>query len=124
MTEETNDKALFRNTRYSPAQSPTLPSSLRWAVGDDQYITGGVGGGKSTVGSIVFAPDFDGTETVVVPPTPGEDEYQPPRVPTPVIMGVASSEVYQTMEGLSKSDVYIEVNGMEGVEYEVVVTKA
>lgn len=122
MTEETNDKVLFRQARYPLDQSPTLPSDLRWALGEGEYITGGFGGGQSTVGSIVFAPspvndDPDYKEL-------GPNEVQKPRVPTPTIEGVDSSSVYQTMEGISKADVYIVVNGMEGVEYEVVVTKA
>lgn len=123
MIEETNDKALFRNTRLPASSSPNVPQALRWALGEGDYITGGVGGGKSTVGSIIFTEDYirdpgenNGKDGPEIPATP--------RVPTPIITGVYSEEVYQTLEGLSKSDVFISVNGMEGVEYEVVVTKA
>lgn len=123
MSEDTNDKILFRQTRYPSDQAPTLPKDLMWAVGEQDYITGGVGGGKSTVGSIVFAPNPS-----AIPTDPkieyGPEEVRPPTVPTPTIEGVSSSNVYQTVEGVSKADVYITVNGMEGVEYEVVVTAA
>lgn len=123
MTEETNDKILFRKTRFPVEQSPNLPADLRWAIGEGEYITGGVGGGKSTVGSIIFADDATSIP-VGDTPTYGPDEVRQPRVPTPTIEGIASSTVYQTVEGVSKADIFIMVNGMEGVEYEVVVTAA
>lgn len=118
MTDQTDDKLLFRQARYPIDQAATLPEDLRWALGEPEFITGGVGGGKSTLGSIVFSP---------TPVTPednpsGPEEGGIPRVPTPIIKGVASSNVYQTMEGVSKADVFISVEGMEGVEYEVVVS--
>lgn len=121
MIEETNDKALFRSTRLPASSSATVPQALRWAMGEGEYITGGVGGGKSTLGSIVFSDggftDFDGDDV-------GPEIADTPKVPTPRIIGVASEEVYQTLEGYSKADVFISVDGMDGVEYEVVVTKA
>ena len=123
MTEETNDKILFRKTRFPADQALTLPEDLMWAVGQDEYITGGVGGGQSTVGSIVFAPnpsDIPADETLSY----GPGEVRNPQVPTPTIDGISSSNVYQTVEGVSKADVFIIVNGMDGVEYEVVVTAA
>lgn len=119
MTEDTNDKILFRQTRFPAEQAPTLPPDLLWAVGQGDWITGGVGGGKSKVGEIIFADDqpYIPHED---PPGPGEQEI--PTVPTPRINGVSSSNVYQTPEGVSKADVFISVDGMEGVEYEVVVS--
>lgn len=122
MAEDTNDKILFRKTRFPVEQSPTLPSDLRWAIGEGEYISGGVGGGKSTVGSIIFADRPASSFPNEEQQNAGPGEYVPPQVPTPTIQGVASSEVYQTPEGVSKADVFITVSGMEGVEYEVVVT--
>lgn len=121
MTEETHDKALFRSTRYHPSASPNLPSDLRWAVGEyDDYIEGGFGGGQSTIGSIVFAP---GSSVGGSEPSIPEDTGKP-KVPTPKIRGIASSHVHQTMEGVSKADVWITVEGLDGVEYEVVISGA
>lgn len=122
MIEETNDKALFRSTRLPASSSATVPQALRWAMGEGEYITGGVGGGKSTLGSIVFSDgSIAGAGGEIVG---GPEIADTPQVPTPRIVGVASQEVYQTLEGFSKADVFIAVDGMEGVEYEVVVTKA
>lgn len=124
MAEESYDKILFRKDRFPAEQSPTLPDDLRWAIGEPEYITGGVGGGQSTVSSIILAgndtfrsSDPDGSAA-------GPNAPQKPQVPTPTIVGVVSSEVFQTMEGVSKADVWIGVEGMEGVEYEVLVTPA
>lgn len=119
MTEDTNDKILFRQTRFPAEQAPTLPPDLLWAVGDADYITGGVGGGKSKVGGIIFA---DNLGVLPNDETYGPGESQIPTVPTPRITGIASSNVYQTPEGVSKADVFISVDGMDGVEYEVVVS--
>lgn len=120
MTDQTDDKLLFRQTRYPMDQAATLPPDLQWALGEPEYITGGVGGGKSTLGSITFSDSPTPYEEDNPASEPGEPQI--PRVPTPIINGVASSEVYQTMEGVSKADVHISVEGMEGVEYEVVVS--
>lgn len=124
MTEETNDKILFRQTRLPVDSSPNLPADLRWAIGEGaEFIEGGFGGGQSTIGSITFAPGGTNWDD--------DDDYDPnpdaevkPTVPTPVIRGVAESNVYQTLEGMSKADVWISVDGMDGVEYEVVVSHA
>lgn len=125
MTEETNDKILFRQTRYPLSQAPTLPEGLRWAIGDGEYISGGVGGGKSVVGSIIISETDDPVTydpDTFIPAPPGSPDK--PRVPTPTIVGIESMEVTQTKEGVSKVDAYISVDGMEGVEYEVVVSKS
>lgn len=122
MTEESNDKILFRQDRYPLEQAPNLPEDLRWAVGEADYITGGVGGGQSTIGSIVFAGGGTGSEEWNQAEDAGPEVAEKPRVPTPIITGVTSSEVFQTIEGVSKADVFIGVDGMDGVEYEVVVT--
>lgn len=122
MTEETNDKILFRQTRLPVESSPNLPADLRWAIGEGSgFIEGGFGGGQSTIGSITFAP-------IGSPGADSEYDYSPdaevkPTVPTPIIRGVAESNVYQTLEGVSKADVWITVDGMDGVEYEVVVSQ-
>lgn len=91
-------------------------------MGEGEYITGGVGGGKSTLGSIVFSDGSIGDAGGDI--VGGPEIADTPKVPTPTIIGVASQEVYQTLEGYSKADVFISVDGMDGVEYEVVVTKA
>lgn len=91
-------------------------------MGEGEYITGGVGGGKSTLGSIVFSDGHIRDAGVEI--DGGPEIADIPQVPTPTIIGVASQEVYQTLEGYSKADVFISVDGMDGVEYEVVVTKA
>lgn len=125
MTDDTNDKILFRKDRFPEEQASTLPPDLMWSVGEPEYITGGVGGSQSTVTTIIFAGGGIASDTwngqdpqpEVIPDAPAK-----PRVPTPTITGVTSSEVRQTIEGVSKADVYIGVQGMDGVEYEVMVT--
>ena len=124
MIEETNDKILFRQDRYPAEQAPNLPEDLMWAVGGSEYIYGGVGGGQSTVSSIIFA--GGGTASDAWNPQDEEPTVtsQNPKIPTPRITGVTSTQVHQTNEGVSKADVFIGVEGMEGVEYEVLVTPA
>lgn len=125
MTDDTNDKILFRQDRFPEEQASTLPSDLMWAVGEPEYITGGVGGGQSTISSIIFAgggTDSDTWNQQDPPPEVIPDGPAKPRVPTPTITGVTSTEVHQTIEGMSKADVFIGVTGMDGVEYEVMVT--
>lgn len=122
MTDDTNDKILFRQDRFPLEQAETLPPDLMWSVGEPEYITGGVGGGQSTVSTIVFAGGGVNSETWNEQDPVGPEIAEKPTVPTPTIVGVTSTEVKQTVEGLSKADVFIGVDGMDGVEYEVMVT--
>lgn len=113
-----NDKYFFRSDRLSPQTD--LPRGVTWAIEDDGSDSRGGGGGGSS--SYVSEITYENSGNVEWQPGNSNDKPELTQCPTPIISGVISQIVAQNSEGIAKTSVYLSVECIDDVEYEVVVT--